>query len=128
MLEPCDIENEVAIALSEVVSCSATPLPRDFARSLPYCLITQTGGRTQDRVLDTFGLSLDIYAPLWSQAKATANQIVAYLRTLEGTVQNDITWYGVDIESLPYNNPDPNHEDIPRCTIYMTLSIRELER
>lgn len=128
MLYPCDIEEEVRLALTPIISASAPPLPRSFQNEMPFCLITQTGGRTTDIVLDTFGLSVDVYADTWAQAKTKANEVVAHLRTFAGDVLNNVQWYSVDVESLPYNNPDPNNENLARCTFYLTISIRELEK
>lgn len=129
MRYPIDIEGALQAALDgvsidgETVKAYAPPLP-DFL--LPCIYIERTGGGEQDRVIDRHIVEIDTRAETWAKAQSTANRIIGYLRELEGAEIGGVPCYAVELNSMPYNNYDPEHQDVPRVTFSVLITTRTI--
>lgn len=121
-MKPIDAEGMVQAYLAQLgFDCSATPLPPDFAERLPFVYITRTGGQTYHVAADLHMLSFDVYAPTWAQAMDAAGNAVEAVRSMRGLYTGGVQFYVPNV-NMPYNNPDPNHADVPRVTFTATLT------
>ena len=111
ILRPCDIENEIRLALAEVFTVYVRPLPATF--SLPSLLITATGGRTSNTI-DTFTVTIDARA----ETDAEAYELLSNaLGALEVKVQEQAgALRNVVINSLARWGADPVRPDLKLCT------------
>lgn len=127
-----DIEDTLRLAItSNTLEASANPMPPSF--SVPYALVTATGGSTEDIVQDRLSASIDVYAATWAEAQTQAEYVVGRLRDIEGTEQGTnergkAFVYRVEFDSLPYKNTDPDRPDLACMTVNVTVYIRNIEQ
>lgn len=116
MSKSIDIEAAVADALifSGWEAC-APPLPDTFER-LPHVMVTRTGGYRKERAIDIHRVSVDVRAKTWGDVTAAANMLVGEILDFEYTDLGGAYCHSVKITTLPYQNLDPRHRDIPRMT------------
>lgn len=121
MICPIDIEEYTRLALAAGgFDASAVPLPDDFTARLPFALVTRTGGQslpTSDQHL----VSIDVYADTWATATSAANECVSIVRAMRGDFVDGVAFYDVGA-SMPYVNPDPNNEYVPRMTFTASIT------
>lgn len=129
MRQPIDIEaalqtalNNKAVASGVTVKAFAPPLPPTL--SLPCVLIERMGGSEQDVVIDRHTVEIDTRADSWEHAQQYANAIIGHVRDLEGKLLGGVPCYSVELNTQPYNNFDPEHQDVPRVTFSVLLSTR----
>lgn len=112
---PADVELLTARALTEDgVQATPPPVPADL--SAPHAVVYRTGGHRVALVIDRNQISVDVYGPTWGQAMSACAQAVATVQRMGGEVIDGVQLGGVWINTLPYNNPDPDHPTIPRVT------------
>lgn len=125
-----DIEDLLRLAITTTgLSASANPLPPSF--TVPYALVTATGGSTYDRVQDRLTASIDVYASTWADAQTWAETVVGKVRAIEGTTQGTAARgmafvYWVEVDSLPYKNDDPERPDLACMTVNVTVYVRNI--
>lgn len=121
---PIDIEDAIQGVLNGIdgITAGASPLPRDFAASLPYAMPVRTGGNTEN-VIDTHSVSVDVYAATWAEATNAAALCLKAIRGMELNSFLGSFCYQVSA-NLPYNNPDPDNPTIPRVTFLTTIKTR----
>ena len=121
MEKPVDIEAALADALiDEGWHACAPPLPSDFGK-LPLVTITRTGGGRRSRVVDTHRVSIDVRAGSWNSAIDAAERLCGVITQFELTYLGGAYCHSVEITTLPYQNVDPSHRDVPRMTFAAEL-------
>lgn len=117
VLRTIDIEDALQAALNAdgFVAC-APPVPPTLGSTLPFVVLTRTGGSTCSLVQDWHYVSVDVYASTWADAQAQASQLTAWFRALAGTTLGGVPCYKCDINAYPYNNTDTDHPTIARVT------------
>lgn len=131
-LTPLDIEDALRSDLTIAAnlggfSCAfgAPPTPKDLGATLPYARIERIGGMRNSLVVDAHDVAIDVWADDWAEAQTAANKVVGLLCGLPyADDELDHDYLGVDINVLPYNNPDPDHQDIPRVSFTAEVTTR----
>lgn len=111
ILRPCDIENEIRLALADLFTVYVRPLPANFPT--PSLLITATGGRTSNTI-DTFTVTIDARAENDAEAYELLSNALGALEVKAqeqaGALRN------VVINSLARWGADPVRPDLKLCT------------
>lgn len=120
--------NDIETALYELLakegmSASAHALPSTLGDNLPHVHVVRTGGYTTDLVVEENSVDFDVYAADQADAMTAASGLCAWVRSLVGT-DVGTTCYSSEIETLPYNNPDPRHPTIGRVTFKARIKTR----
>lgn len=119
-----DIETALYdLFVGEGISASAHALPSTLGDTLPHVHVVRTGGYTTDLVLEVNSVDFDVYAADQADAMTVASNLCALVRSLAGT-EVGTTCYSSEVETLPYNNPDPRHPTIGRATFKAQISTR----
>lgn len=116
--------NAFAREFDNPFTCVCTPLPADLERRLPVAWIRSLGGDVSSLVVEHATMSIDVYASTWKQATdraSDAHMLVSRLPLLPDTLTD---WQAVTALSLPYENPDPEHPTIPRCSFSLTAVLK----
>lgn len=131
-LMPLDIEDALRIDLGTAAglggfSCAfgAPPTPKDLGTTLPYARIERLGGIRNSLVVDEHDVAVDVWADDWASAQEAANKVVGLLCGLPyADDELDHDYMDAYINALPYNNPDPDHPDLPRVSFNATVTAR----
>lgn len=128
-LKTLDVEDAIRQDLGGLLSgytAIASPVPETLGANLPLVVVYRLGGSRTSRVIDEHDLSIDVYAKRWSLAMDAANTAVAALESLADSdpLTSGVDWLDAYVTTFPYNNPDPDHEDIPRVTFAATVICR----
>lgn len=111
ILRPCDIENDIRLALADLFTVYVRPLPANFPT--PSLLITATGGRTSNTI-DTFTVTIDARAENDAEAYELLSNALGALEVKaqeqSGALRN------VVINSLARWGADPVRPDLKLCT------------
>ena len=119
-----DIETALyELLVSKGMSASAHALPSTLGGTLPHVHVVRTGGYTTDLVVEENSVDFDVYAADQADAMTAASDLCAWVRSLAGT-DVGTTCYSSEIETLPYNNPDPRHPTIGRVTFKARIKTR----
>jgi len=105
----------------------APPLPDDFPDDgLPLVVVERLGGSRTDLVVEEHDVSFDVYADRWASAVDAANTTLAVVTALADMPEqaSGVDWHDAQINALPYSNPDPDHEDVPRVTFSAVVTCR----
>ena len=128
---PVDIEDALRIDLKRAADLggfsfgiSAPPIPADLGNTLPYVVVERIGGMRESLVVDTHDIGIDVWADEWGEATLAANKVLGLLCGLPYSDDPQVEYLGVEINALPYNNPDPNHQDIPRVSFTAHVKAR----
>lgn len=134
-LIPLDIEDALRVDLSTAaslggfsISIAAPPVPYDLGTSLPYAMVERIGGQRDDIVVDTHDVAIDVWADSWADAQLAADKLLGLLCGLpyaDDELEHD--YLGVQVNALPYNNPDPDHQDVPRVSFTAFVTARAVE-
>lgn len=131
VIAPLDVEDVLQQDLNTMatrcgLSCgiSGTPIPQDLGKTLPYAVIYNVGGLRTSKVVDTHAVSIDVYAKRWDLAMAAANKIAGIVEELENVDGLSQDYLRTAVTALPYNNPDPDHADIPRVSFTADVVLR----
>lgn len=119
MVIPADIEYILAQCLKDICPAYPTPVPMDL--NAPAITITRTGGSRASVVVDTHLVSIDVYGDNYGDATDTAGQAVGAICELYGEVAQGTQLGAVNVLTLPYANPDPNHPTLARVTFTASL-------
>lgn len=120
-----DIEDAVRSAIaSPSLGASAPPVPPDLGEVLPWVHVTRTGGSEAGPVLDAHLLDLDVYHAAEASAMETAGALCGAVRDLAGRELGGVPCYRASVTTLPYNNPDPRHPTLARCTLKIQVLTR----
>ena len=122
------VANDIETALYDILaeegySASAHALPATLGASYPHIHVVRTGGYTTDLVIEENSVDFDVYAKNEADAMTAASNLCAFVRSLTGT-QVGAPCYASEIETLPYNNPDPRHPTIGRVTFKARITTR----
>lgn len=104
-------------------SASAHAIPASLGSTLPHIHVTRTGGYETDLVLEGHYVDFDVYAADLADAMKEAGNLCGWVRELVDT-QPHAPCYVTRILTLPYNNPDPRHQDLGRVTFKAELMTR----
>ena len=111
ILKPCDIENELRLALTGYFNVYCRPLPASY--SLPNVLITATGGTTGNTI-DTFAVTIDVRSETDAEAFETMSNVLGVLeaqaQAQTGALRNIV------INNLARWGNDPARPDLKLCT------------
>lgn len=111
ILRPCDIEEQIRLALKDYITAYVRPLPENF--TMPSVLITATGGSSSNTI-DTFTVTLDARAETDADSYELLRTALGLLeeqtRAQVGELRN------VAINSLARWGNDPVRPDIKLCT------------
>ncbi len=119
-----DIETALYKALiDQDYSASAHALPTTLGSDFPHVHVVRTGGYTTDLVIEYHNVDFDVYAEDEADAMTAASNLCDFVRSLTGT-QLGSPCYASEIETLPYNNPDPRHPTIGRVTFKARITTR----
>lgn len=111
ILRPCDVENELRLALKDLFTVYVRPLPESY--SLPNLLITATGGNTTNEV-DTFTVVIDARAETDAEAYELLSNALGAL-DVKASEQVGALRH-VSINSLARWGNDPARPDLKLCT------------
>ena len=111
ILKPVDIEEEIRLALKDYLTAYVRPLPKNY--TLPYVLITATGGSTSNTV-DTFTVTLDAKAETDAEAYDLLTTALGVLET-QAAEQFGALRHAI-INSLARWGTDPVRPDLKLCT------------
>lgn len=111
ILRPCDVENELRLALKDLFTVYVRPLPASY--SLPNLLITATGGNTSNEV-DTFTVVIDARAETDAEAYELLSNALGAL-DVKASEQVGALRH-VSINSLARWGNDPARPDLKICT------------
>lgn len=100
-------------------SASAHAIPPDLGATLPHVHVVRTGGYEKELVIEINRVDFDIYAEDAADAMETACALCGWIRDLAGDF-----CYESEINTLPYNNPDPRHPNIARATVKAQILTR----
>lgn len=122
LAKPVDIE----YAIAEALDIHATPIPANLGTSLPYAVVTRTGGGRADLVVDNHFVDVDVYSydGDWAGATDEAATLIAHACELGGTTSVGALICAVTVETMPYNNPDPDHPSLARSTFSLRVTAR----
>ena len=117
ILRPCDVENEVRLALVDYFNVDVPPIPKSYP--LPHLLIKYAGGNSGNEV-DTFLVSINARA----ETEADASD---YLRTALGALEvRSREQFGalrnVVLNSLASWGTDPVRPDLKLCTALVLVT------
>lgn len=134
-LIPIDIEDALRVDVSTAAalggfsfSMAAPPTPTDLGASLPYVLVERMGGTRESLVIDEHVVAVDVWDNDWADAHKTANEVLGVMFSLPETEGLSQDYLDVAVNAFPYDNPDPDHEDIPRVSFTAHVSTRAEER
>ena len=122
------ISVDIATALYNLLtednySASAHSVPASLGRNLPHIHVARTGGYTSDLVIENNNVDFDVYADNEADAMTAASNLCEWVRSLVGRMV-DTPCHVAEITTLPYNNPDPRHPNIPRATFKAEIIVR----
>ena len=117
ILRPCDIEEQIRLALKDYITAYVRPLPENF--TMPSVLITATGGSSSNTI-DTFTVVLD------ARAETDAGAF-ALIRTAQGLLEaqacNQVgALRNVSVNSLARWGSDPVRPDLKLCTLTVLVT------
>lgn len=131
VLKSRDVEDAIRLDLSDIMaglkySIIAPPIPAALERSLPLIVVTRLGGMRSEIVVEEHDVAIDVYASRWSTAQDVANTTAAALSSLADSagLSSGVDWLDASLNALPYNNPDPAHEDVPRVSFSAVVTCR----
>ena len=131
IIAPHDVEDVLQQDLSTLAAASGlsygisgTPVPSNLGNTLPYVVIYNVGGFRTSRVVDTHAVSIDVYAKRWDLAMDAACKMAGLVENLEDSTGLSLDYHRTAITALPYNNPDPDHADIPRVSFTADVVLR----
>ena len=131
IIAPNDVEDVLQQDLSTLAASSGfsfgisgSPVPSNLGTSLPWVVVYNVGGFRTSKVVDTHAVSIDVYADRWDLAMDAANKMVGLVESLEDSTGLSIDYHRSAVTALPYNNPDPRHEDIPRVSFTADVVLR----
>lgn len=111
ILRPCDIEEQIRLAINGYITTYVRPLPANF--STPCLLITATGGNSSNTI-DTFTVTLDARADTDAESYELLRTALGLLeeqtRAQVGELRN------ISVNSLARWGNDPVRPDLKLCT------------
>ena len=125
-----DIEDALRLAITDnLLSASAPPLPPSF--QVPWCLVKATGGDTHDIVIDRLAVTVQVYAATWADAQNLAEHALGKVRATEGkkigtAARGESFVYHVEIDALPFMDPDPERNDLARWSFNASIYTRNI--
>ena len=128
---PVDVADVMQAALNaQGVNACAEPLPRDLGSNLPLTLAQPmgSGGRT-DVVVDQFAMRFYTWDEDEPSALESSRAALAHLLLTEGEQVDGTQVYRVQLTSMPYPAPDPEHQDLARAcfTAYVWARATTIE-
>lgn len=131
LVRPVDAADRLRLDLTAIarehgipLACSCDPLPADFDSRLPFAWIRQLGGQRTGMVVDRPMLTVGVYAAGWARAAAVAADAYAIVQSLPFTPGTLTDWTACSPLSLPYEDPDPDHPNIPRCSFTVNMTVK----
>lgn len=125
ILRTIDIEDALQQALNaEGIAACAPPVPADLGSTLPFVVLTRTGGSEQSLVQDWHYVSVDVYAATVASAMTAASFLTAWFRALPGSTIGGVPCYKCDINAYPYNNTDQDNPKLARATFGVHVLTR----
>ncbi len=120
-MRPLDIENVMRECIGAQVAypCSAPPIPQDLEP--PRIVFARTGGSSSDLVVDSSSVIVHCYGGTWADAMDEANEVAGAVKALP-YLDNPVT--ASVLNTLPYNNYDPQHPDVPRVSFSAIITTR----
>lgn len=125
---------EVSIDLSDAIqqalaadghNVCAPPLPLDFDQRLPFSRIqTLEGGTRTDMVLDTRNVLIETWAENMADAMVECSVVAGRIVELQGEMLGGVPCYSVELTSLPAEDYDPYHKDLPMASATARISTR----
>lgn len=124
MRQSVDIETALyELLAADGYSASAHAIPETLGQTFPHIHVTRTGGYTYDMVLEQHSVDFDVYAADQADAMEAASGLCGWVRELKGA-EVCTPCYDAEVNTLPYNNPDPRHPTIARATFKAQLLTR----
>lgn len=117
ILRPCDIEDEIRVALKDYVTAYVRPLPEKF--KVPSILIQAVGGDSENTI-DTFRVVLDSRA----KTDAEASELIrTALGILEAQTSAQVgALRNVTVNSMASWGSDPVRPDLSLCTLTVLVT------
>lgn len=117
ILRPCDIEDEIRVALKDYVTAYVRPLPEKF--KVPSILIRTVGGDSENTI-DTFRVVLDSRAKTDAEASELIRMALGILEAQTaaqvGALRN------VTVNSMASWGSDPVRPDLSLCTLTVLVT------
>ncbi len=122
------LRQDIPLALSGAFSIygAAPPVPETLGANLPLVIPERVGGTRYSMVVDAHNVAFDVYAPTWGEAQEAAGHVVAAVSELPYRSDTVGSYRETQITTHPYNNPDPEHPDIPRVSVNAQVITRAM--
>ena len=111
ILMPCDIEDEIRLALKDYLTVYVRPLPDNF--TLPSLLIRATGGQSENTI-DTFQVVIDARA----KTDAEASELI---RKALGVLEAQTASQTGALRNITVGS-DPVRPDLKLCTMTVLVT------
>lgn len=117
ILMPCDIEDEIRLALKDYLTVYARPLPDNF--TLPSLLIRATGGRSENTI-DTFQVVIDARAKTDAEASELIRKALGVLEAQTASQAGALR--NITVNSMANWGSDPVRPDLKLCTMTVLVT------
>lgn len=117
ILRPCDIEDEIRVALKDYVTAYVRPLPEKF--KVPSVLIQAVGGDSENTI-DTFRVVLDSRAKTDAEASELIRTALGILEAQTAAQAGALR--NVTVNSMASWGSDPVRPDLSLCTLTVLVT------
>lgn len=117
ILMPCDIEDEIRLALKDYLTVYVRPLPDNF--TLPSLLIRATGGRSENTI-DTFQVVIDARAKTDAEASELIRKALGVLEAQTASQTGALR--NITVNSMANWGSDPVRPDLKLCTMTVLVT------
>lgn len=135
IIVPSDIEDAIRRDLEEMydlagfdgVEFSAMPIPPTLGE-LPagdtLVCIRRVGGARSSLVVDTHGLSVDVYSSTWGESISEANRVAAVACAMPFHDGLSMHYRNVEMTNPPVELPDTSNPTFPRVRFALTITVK----
>ena len=135
IVSPVDIEDAIRLDLTEMyaragiddVSFSAMPVPPSLGE-LPAAgalvCIRRVGGSRTELVSDVHAVSIDVYAPTWSESIAEANRVAGMACAMPYQEGLSLQYHAAQMTNQPVELPDTSNPTLPRVRVAISFSVK----
>lgn len=117
ILRPCDIEDEIRLALKDYLTCYVRPLPDNF--TTPSLLIRATGGQSENTI-DIFMVVIDARAKTDAEASDLIRTALGVLELQ--TAKQTGALRNISVNSMASWGSDPVRPDLKLCTLTVMVT------
>lgn len=117
ILMPCDIEDEIRLALKDYLTIYCRPLPDNF--TVPSLLVRATGGQSENTI-DTFQVVIDARAKTDAEASELIRKALGVLEAQTASQTGALR--NITVNSMANWGSDPVRPDLKLCTMTVLVT------